>query len=282
MKKITLTLVALGIASVWAYAGPEPMMSSSKEVQQPVVEKSCFDGWYFGIHGGGTYSNFDQENFADEASLGALGNGFVHADETTNGDDGGSAQGGIHLGYNWHRGHWVFGIEGDLSATALDQNNRAVASVFLPNNDDIPFTTAVEAKSTIDWYSTLRPRIGWAFGDRAMVFITGGLAFGDAELRERTVIFAFRDENPSIDRNSAYDDEREIAFGWTAGGGFEFCLSQHVSLSFTYLYTDLNDQHAGNDVSFVSDDIPRSFDTHSRASSDNNFHVFQGGLSFHF
>jgi outer membrane immunogenic protein len=283
MKRIALTFAFLCATCALTFAGPEPMRSSGKEVmQQPVMETSCFEGWYFGIHGGATLSNFDQEETADEASLGAQSNGFVSAFDRSKGGDGTSGEGGLHIGYNWVRGKWVFGVEGDISATALDQNSKAVASVFLPNNTDVPFTTAVEGKSTVDWYSTLRPRIGRVFGDRVMLFVTGGVAVGEADLRERTVIFALREENPSIDRNSGFNEDRGIKVGWTAGGGLDFCLTPHVTLNLTYLYTDLEDGNAGNDVSFVSDDIPRSFDTHSRASSNNAFHTFRGGLSFHF
>jgi outer membrane immunogenic protein len=259
------------------------MQSSGKEVmQQPVVETSCFEGWYFGIHGGGILANFDQEETSDEESLGASGNGFVRAHAHSNGGDGAAAQGGMHLGYNWGRGHWVFGVEADLSATGLNENDTAVASVFLPNNTDIPYTTTIEAKSTVDWYSTLRPRFGYVFGNRVMLFLTGGLALGEADLRARTELFAFRDEDPSIDRADGFDEDRGIKFGWTGGGGVEFCVTQHVSLNFTYLYTDLDDGNAGSDISFTSDSIPRTFDARTRASSDNSFHVFQGGLSFHF
>jgi outer membrane immunogenic protein len=281
MKQVTLTFAILCAACALTFAGPEPL-SGKEMVQQPVVETSCFQGWYFGIHGGGILSNFDQHESSDEASLGARGLGFVSASASSNRSDGWGGQGGLQLGYNWQRGKWVFGVEGDISATGLDQNDSAVAAVFLPNNTDVPFTTAVNAKSTVDWYSTLRPRIGRVFGDRVMLFVTGGLAFGEADLRERTVIFALREENPSIDRNSGFDEDRGIKFGWTGGGGIEFCVTSHVTLSFTYLYTDLEDGHAGNDISFVSDDIPRSFDTRTRASSNNAFHVFQGGLNFKF
>ena len=285
MKKLTLTCTMLCAACALTFGGPEKMQSSGKEMAPaPVVATSCFEGWYFGIHGGATLSNFSMGESADEQSLGARndGTGFVQANQSSSGGDGASLQGGLHAGYNWQRGKWVFGLEGDISATALDQNDTAVASTFLPNNTDRAFTTAVQAKSTVDWYSTLRPRIGYTFTDRVMLFVTGGLAFGEADLREQTAMFAFRDEDPSIDRRSGFDEDRGIKFGWTAGAGIDFCLTQHITLNFTYLYTDLEDSHAGSDISFVSDSIRRSFDVHTTASSDNAFHVFQGGLSFKF
>jgi outer membrane immunogenic protein len=281
MKQITLTFALLCGACAFAFAGPEPM--SSKEVApQPVVETCCFDGWYFGIHGGGIISNFDQHETVDETSLGADLNGFVEAHARHGGDDGGAAQGGLQIGYNWCRGHLVWGIEADLSATGLDEVDTARAEVFLPNNNEIPYSTTIQSKATVPWYSTVRPRVGYVFGDRVMAFLTGGLAFGEADLRTQTHLFAFRDEDPSIDRADAFHEDREIRWGWTGGGGFEFCLTRHVSLAFTYLYVDLEAAHDQTVFGFFSDSIPRRFDAVARASTDNNFHVFQGGINIRF
>jgi outer membrane immunogenic protein len=282
MKQITLTFAVLCAACALTFAGPEPIQSSGKEiVPQPVVETSCFAGAYFGIHGGVLLSNFNTDTTADEESLGADGNGFVSAFDRSSGGDGTAAQGGLHAGYNWQRGGWVFGVEVDLSATSLDENDTALAIVDLPN-DFKPFSTTVQSKATVDWYSTLRPRFGHTLGDRVFIYGTGGLAFGMTELREITSVFSARDEAPSFDRNSGFDSERGVKFGWTAGAGIDFCLTHHVILNFTYLYTDLEDTDASTTLSFFGSGPPRTFDTRSTASSDNNFHVFQGGLSFKF
>ena len=156
MKQLTLTLALLCAACALTFAGPEPMRSSGKEiVQQPVVETSCFEGWYFGIHGGGLLSNSNSDTTAAEDSLGARGNGPVSVFDRANGDDnGGSVPGGLHLGYNWQRGGWIFGVEADLSATALDQHEKA-AAIF--NNlgaseggTDLLYVTEVNSQSTVD------------------------------------------------------------------------------------------------------------------------------------
>ena len=227
-------------------------------------------------------SNDNQSEFVHEESLGATGGGFVEANAHSEGDNGGAAQGGMQLGYNWCRGHWVFGVEADLSATGANENDDARAEVFLPNNTDFPYNTTNQAKSTLPWYSTLRPRIGYTFGDRFMLFLTGGLAFGEADLQEQTHLFAFRNESPSVDRADGFEADRGIKCGWTGGGGLEFCLTRHVSLSFTYLYIDLDDGHASTTFGFFSDSIPRRFDAHATASTDNSYHIFQGGLNFRF
>lgn len=250
-------------------------------VQQPVVETCCFDGFYFGIHGGGILPNFDQEETAFEESLGADGGGFVEAFDRSHGNDEFAAEGGLHAGYNWCRGGWVFGFEVDLSATSLEEKDTAFAIVDLPN-DFIPYTTTVHSTATVDWYSTARLRFGHTFGSRVLVFGTGGAAFGMAELRENTEIFSARDEAPSFDAASGFDNDRGVKFGWTGGGGIDFCVTPHIILNFTYLYVDLEDTNAGESISFIGSGPPRTFDVESRASSENNFHVLRGGLSFKF
>ncbi len=288
MKKLTLTLALLCAACAVTFAGPEPISSGKdKVVQVPVVETSCFEGWYFGVHGGGILSNFNTETTAYEESLGAQGNGFVNAFDESGENEKGAGEGGLQIGYNWKHGGWIFGFEVDLSATSLDRKETAEAFTFLPNNDVFPFTTTVESRATVDWYSTARLRFGHTLGDRVFIYGTGGLAFGLADLTQNTFVTATR--FPDFEGIGAVTDngcsavrDRGVKFGWTAGAGVDFCVTQHIILSFTYLYIDLADTNTSSDISFVGSVEPRTFFAHTTASSDNNFHVFQGGLSFRF
>lgn len=287
MKKFTLTLAMLCAACAFTFAGPEPMSGKDKVVQVPVVETPCFEGWYFGIHGGGILSNLNTDTSAYEDSLGARGNGFVDAFDEVGGNGEFAGEGGLHVGYNWKHGGWIFGFEVDLSATSLDRKDTAEAFTFLPNNTDFPYTTTVESQATVDWYSTARLRFGHTLGDRVFFYGTGGLAFGLADVSQCTFTEATRfpdfEGSPTIvDRFGSCERDRSVKFGWTAGAGVDFCVSQHVILSFTYLYVDLADSSTSNDSSFIGSVEPRTFDTHTTASSDNAFHVFQGGLSFRF
>jgi outer membrane immunogenic protein len=261
------------------------MQSSGKEVmQQPVVEESCFGGWYFGVHGGGTWANFDQDADVKEYSLGATGNGQRFARDTSdnNDDDASAFVGGLHAGYNWLFGHFLFGVEGDIQATSLDQNNTARAAVFLPNNDDIPFSTTINSNASIDYFATLRPRFGFAFGNRFLAFVTGGGAVGDPTLRASTKMHAFRNEYPSVDKASGFDEVGGNRWGWTAGGGFEVCVTHHIGLTVQYLYTNLENTHVSFDHSFTGTGAPRLFEAHTHTSSDNDMHTVEGGLNFHF
>jgi outer membrane immunogenic protein len=75
--------------------------------------------------------------------------------------------GGAHVGYNYQINQWVLGLEGTVDGTSL--SNTAVA-VF-------PDGSSLSANSTADIQGSIRGRLGVAW-DRALIYATGGVAFG--------------------------------------------------------------------------------------------------------
>jgi opacity protein-like surface antigen len=73
------------------------------------------------------------------------------------------AFGGDQIGYNWQRDRFIFGVEGDLQASDINASN------------DVAFGNAT---TDIDWFSTVRGRVGIAAGPW-LLYGTGGVAFGD-------------------------------------------------------------------------------------------------------
>jgi outer membrane immunogenic protein len=114
-------------------------------------------------------------------------------------------EGGVQAGYNWQSGPLVFGVEGDIEATAADDT-------FAPWKFSNP------------WFGTARGRVGYAFNN-ILFYGTGGLAFG--ELRADTFGLS----------------ESHTTAGWTAGVGAEFGLAQNWSAKIEYLYVDLADSN---------------------------------------
>ncbi len=112
--------------------------------------------------------------------------------------------GGIQGGYNWQRGPWVFGVEGDLEATGA-------SDTFAPWKFSNP------------WFGTLRGRVGYALNN-VLFYGTGGLAFG--ELTGATF---------------GGISESHTNAGWTAGVGAEVGFTQQWSTKIEYLYVDLAD-----------------------------------------
>jgi len=285
MKKLTLTFAILGAFCACAFAGPEPM--SSKEVMPvPVPPTSCFEGWYFGIHGGGIWAQLDTETSAFEETTAPFLGGTENLFQSTRKHDETSGEGGLHAGYNWQRGSWVFGLEVDIQGTDLRRNAQVFDFIQLPggSSEEHVYTTAIDSKVALDWYSTGRIRIGHTLGDRIMVFATGGGVVGLTEVSEVTSV------NESTRFGGVFSDQfsnnnRDIRGGWTGGAGIDFCLTPHIILNFTYLYVDLGDESAQTNVDFTSLPVRfgvRTFDSDTRVRADFKFHVFQGGISFKF
>jgi outer membrane immunogenic protein len=110
--------------------------------------------------------------------------------------------GGAQAGYNWQSGALVFGLEGDIQASAADDT-------FAPWKFSNP------------WFGTVRGRLGYAFNN-VLVYGTGGLAFG--ELRAET--FGLSESHTNA--------------GWTVGVGAEFGIYQNWTAKVEYLYVDLS------------------------------------------
>jgi outer membrane immunogenic protein len=287
MKKIALTFAILCAFCAWAYAGPEHI--SSKEVMQEAAPAptSCFEGWYFGIHGGGLLTNFDSETSAFEDTEPPRGGGFSESlFQSTGRHNDNSGEGGLHAGYNWVRGGWVFGFEVDASASNLERSDSVFDFLQLPggNSNEHIYTTAIDSKTELDWYSTGRLRVGHTLGDRVMIYGTGGGAMGLAGVSQVTSVNENTRFGGAVSEQFSSSD-RQIRGGWTGGGGIDFCLTQNIILNFTYLYVDLGTASTGTNFAFTSLPVAagvRTFNSQTNVNSDLKFHVFQGGLSFHF
>ena len=114
------------------------------------------------------------------------------------------------LGCNWQWGAWVFGIEGDGSAT--NKEGQAFET-FL-----VPFLGAGRgdwvAETQERWLVTARARLGltnfWWFGPQTMVYVTGGGAWAKIDTSEFL---------PGTFATTTGHQESNTRSGWTVGGG---------------------------------------------------------------
>jgi outer membrane immunogenic protein len=126
---------------------------------------------------------------------------------------------GGHAGYNWQQGATVYGLETDLSVMRLYKK----VDSFFPNPEIDPTYT-----STLNWYGTVRGRLGWVAG-QALFYGTGGLAYGSVKLTNFS----------SVGGLSLYDHTSKIKAGWVAGGGVDYMLRPDLILNLAYQYVDL-------------------------------------------
>ncbi len=142
-------------------------------------------------------------------------------------------EGGLQIGFNWQEAHYVVGFEADIQWFA--ENSAAsfsgTTSPFNPNNF---FTNSGNTVSNVDWVSTERFRIGYAF-DRFLPYLTGGFAFGSTE----TSTFSQGTDGDIVDTFSGSESETRI--GWSAGGGFEYLFDMGFSGRIEGIYYNLGD-----------------------------------------
>ena len=87
---------------------------------------------------------------------------------------------GAHAGYNWQQGAAVFGFETDLQATHLN-SSMSGGLTHSPPIVPLPASDFASTTALIEYYGTVRGRLGWAAG-QWMFFGTAGAAYGNVEL----------------------------------------------------------------------------------------------------
>jgi outer membrane immunogenic protein len=194
--------------------------------------------------------------------------------------------GGGQIGYNYQFSPWVVvGLEADIQGSALV--SRA-AGLSLPPPDAVLGSqfTALGSHQSVDWFGTVRGRIGATpFDPRALLYATGGLAYGGVGLGVSQVNMAsggLLGGGASILGSAALNQTKT---GWTAGGGVEWAFLPGWSVKVEYFYVDLGDTTLSTSAMGVRGAAP--FTTTGPAfaatqTSSTRFHTVRAGLNWHF
>jgi outer membrane immunogenic protein len=168
-------------------------------------------GFYVGVNGGygwGASSKVD-----DLQTTG----GVVTAETTTSFTPSGGFGGG-QIGYNWQRDRLVFGIEADIQGADISGHATTSLGAGL----------SASGSSDLDWFGTVRGRLGYAWGP-TLIYATGGFAYG-----------GIHDHVSKVDGGGPGSLSRnEVATGYVVGGGLEYAISPRWSLKGEYQFIDL-------------------------------------------
>jgi outer membrane immunogenic protein len=138
--------------------------------------------------------------------------------------------GGFQGGCNWQWGAWVFGIEGDGSAT-----NKSGQGPELPLVPLFAGSANWVSETQERWLVTARARLGWTIWDRTMVYVTGGGAWAKIDASEW--VFATNGTGPIRTGHQ----ESNTRGGWTVGGGAEYAVGYGWSVKGEFLYVKFDD-----------------------------------------
>ena len=219
MKRMFLACVGLLALTGAAAAADLPPPAAPYYKAPAYAPAFTWSGFYLGVNGGGGFgrSNWDSAGGFD------LSGGLV----------------GGTVGYNYQIGQAVIALEGDIDWADINGTTTTLC----------PFG----CKTSDDWLSTVRGRLGYAAG-RFMPYVTGGAAFGDIKA-----------STPGFAGGSTTNA------GWTVGAGLEFAVAGNFSLKAEYLYVDLGKFNCGLGCGvFTSDNV--SFTTN----------IVRGGVNHQF
>jgi outer membrane immunogenic protein len=173
-------------------------------------------GGFWAHNGTGEWAPTEIFNFGEFPNVGPLNN------------SGANFVGGVHAGYNWQFAPtWVAGIEGDWSWTdakgSFDQPWVNTLGVVRPD---------ARASMSLSEHSiaTLRGRIGYLVTPAALVYFTGGAAWGNFD-------YAGNSHNePTHLPFLAQTQFSETKSGYVLGGGFEYAFWDRWSARAEYLH----------------------------------------------
>ena len=224
-------------------------------------------GCYVGVNGGyGWNSTTDFVRPSPDAASQAFWNpafaaGAIQSNNGYN-TDGGLAGG--QVGCNWQTGRFVWGIEGDIDWADIGGGRSLTTNV--PG-----FVTGVETSSrNLNWLATVRGRAGFTATDTLLLYVTGGVAFGEVRYAGSVAFPASNDFQTFASTNTET--------GWTVGAGAEWAFSPNWTVKAEYLYVDLGNRT----LTSVAAGRPANLATTLRNSYDNTYNIARVGLNYKF
>jgi outer membrane immunogenic protein len=144
---------------------------------------------------------------------------------------------GGQIGYNWQFAEQlVAGVEADLQGAEIQGGGGFVSIVGAAPGSAAVAATSATLQRRLDYLATVRGRLGFAVAPEALVYATGGLAFGGARARAELT----QSLTPSaFDEAEIEGDLYRNLMGFAVGAGAEIALGQGLSAKMEYLHYDL-------------------------------------------
>ncbi len=203
-------------------------------------------GFYAGINVGYAWGDPEINSGVASAVTGTTGGLPIAAASAASSGKAHSGVGGFQVGYNIQQGWWVYGVEADASITRLQTVALPLSALafFSDGANQASMNSTTRATASIDWFGTLRGRLGYAW-NRALIYGTGGLAYGSVRLNDAAFFNGFcctGGNGTAFNGVGAPLDNGTIRVGWAAGGGIDYAYTHNIIVSFTYLHVDLGDK----------------------------------------
>jgi outer membrane immunogenic protein len=258
LRRIVLLSVSAMALSASANAADIYRAPEGVSLKDAPVYGPAWTGFYAGVNGGYGWSA-DDSNLQARHCDGSFPCGVSDGSGSKAfGADGGF--GGGQIGYNWQPatswgykdgpalGHIVLGVEADLQGAAIDGSGVLTTA---------PANVNAKGTNNLDWFGTVRGRLGYAM-DSTLIYFTGGLAFGGVK------------DTLSLSGASTVSKDSTDT-GYVLGGGVEHFFSLRWSGKVEYQYIDLGDDKLSTSA------------THAGATFDaeHTYNTVRVGLNYH-
>jgi opacity protein-like surface antigen/outer membrane receptor protein involved in Fe transport len=217
-----------------------PLYQSFGTERRPLVTKApaeaiwTWTGFYIGANAGKSFGHSQTDALFTNATTGAP---LFATAPSNDGIKGGI--GGIQAGFNWQLGTWLAGIEADAQGTAQQAHPTFTCPAAICNPAGTGAPLSVDRSQKMDWFGTIRGRLGVTVTPDVVAYVTGGLAaavishYGwinpDADLAG----------TPVVDGASANILGRATRFGTAVGGGVEARLIGNWTGKLEYLHLNI-------------------------------------------
>ncbi len=267
-------IIGAGLVSFLGFASAASAADLSERnwTKAPPLVAPAFNwsGFYAGVNAGGGW--YDGGNITTSSNVSSIiPPANIVRIPVSNSDQAGVTAGGL-VGYNYQMDRVVLGVEADLNYLDLRSSRGGSTTVVLPSGVTGSFN--FQSTSKIDWFGTVRGRIGFVPTERLLIYATGGLAYGEVKTNiANSEAFSNGVSRLWLGNNS------DVRVGWTAGGGLEYALTNNWTLRGEYLYVDLGS--SGTTATFQGTD-PLQSQIRYNANRENRFSVARAALSYKF
>ena len=224
-----------------------------------------WSGFYAGVNGGYGWSHDDGLSVSSDQAFffnNPAFEGFRHSE-----DDG--FTGGAQVGYNYQLGSFLVGVEADINYANFETETSGSLEQGL-------MAEALDARSKLDWFGTVRARVGFIPASRFLLYATGGLAYGSVDVTATDIATYDRLGRPG---DTWIGKDSDVKFGWTLGAGAEYALTDNLTLRAEGLYVDLEDTKVTG--TYTGDFEAIAEDTFI-AKTDNKLTLVRAGLNYKF
>ena len=203
--------LALSVASILALGG-SAIAADLEPISAP--KPPTWAGFYVGLNVGGGGGDSRSDYSYGGTRLARINNLMW------------GAIGGGQVGWNGQMGAMVYGLEADFQAAGL---SGKLKSSNCTSNCSV--TTMASYQQDMQWYGTVRGRLGYAAGGW-LAYATAGYAYTQLETRS----------NARVGAASASVNDSQFRNGWTVGGGVETMITPMISARLEYMYLDFGNQ----------------------------------------